>query len=71
VLATSWLIEARLQRAASVKDERSSRSGRRWVDGVCVLGELGEGGAQDPGDVHLGVADAPADFGLGEVLAEA
>jgi hypothetical protein len=38
---------------------------------LCVLGELGEGGAQDPGDVHLGVADAPADFGLGEVLAEA
>jgi hypothetical protein len=33
-----------------------------------VLGELG---AQDARDVHLRAADAAADLGLGEVLAEA
>ena len=38
---------------------------------MCVLGKLREGGAQDARDLHLRAADALADFGLGEILAEA
>ena len=56
--------------AISVQDKFPSRARRRCA-GLCVLGELREGVAQDARDVHLRAADAPADLGLSEVLTEA
>src|SRR3954454_19455590 len=72
--AASWMLPAR-QNAGRIREAQVEPVPRGLFSGfgriLRSLAQLRDGVADEPGDVHLGDADALADLGLREILGEA